>query len=226
MFDLFGTLVEGWSEAQSQLRSEELAAVLEVPTSEFLAVLSGTYTERANGTLGGTRETLKNLCARIGSRPSTAALDRGAQLRLQQFREILTTPIPEVPELLTDLRQQGIRLGLISDCSAETPLVWPELLWARPIEAALFSWAEGMRKPDQRLYLRVAQLLDLEPRDCLYVGDGGSCELSGAEAAGMRAVRRHFLRGDGETQLQFDLDPAWRGQEISDLNEVWGLIRG
>jgi putative hydrolase of the HAD superfamily len=224
VFDLFGTLVAGWSEATAKRRGEELAAVLEVPTPEFLAVLDASYTERANGSLGLPREMLERLCARTGIKPSAAALDRGAELRLQQFREVLTTPVPGVPQLLCELHEQGIRLGLISDCSAETPFVWPELQWARPIEATLFSWVERMRKPDQRLYLRAARLLDLDPKDCLYVGDGGSYELSGAEVAGMRTVRLRYLRFDGEVSLQYDPDPGWRGTEISDLNEIWGLL--
>ncbi len=225
MFDLFGTLVEGWSEATARLRSEQIAAALEVPAAAFLGVLETSYTERADGSLGPPREMLAKLCARIGEEPAPAALSRGAELRVQQFREVLTTPAPSTRELLLGLRRQGIRLGLISDCSAETPMVWPELEWARPIEAALFSWVEGMRKPDQRLYRRVARLLDLRPAECLYVGDGGSYELSGAETAGMRAVRLSRTRVDGGKSLQFDPDPTWRGQQIGDLDEVWELIR-
>jgi putative hydrolase of the HAD superfamily len=225
VFDLFGTLVEGWSVADAKLRTAELAAVLEVPSLELEGVLETTYTERANGSLGLPREMLESLCSRIGTQPSAAALDRGARLRVEQFREVLSTPLPEVPTLLMGLRQQGIRLGLISDCSAETPLVWPELPWVQPIEAPLFSWAEGVRKPDPRLYLKVAQLLDIAPTDCLYIGDGGSYELSGAEAVGMRAVRLRSRRDDGEIPLQFDPDPEWAGQEIGDLKEVWSFLR-
>lgn len=226
IFDLFGTLVAGWSEATARLRSEELARVLGADPTDFLAVLETSYTERADGSLGPPPEMLERLCARAGAKPSAAELQRGARLRIQQFREVLTTPMPSTPELLLELRRRGIRLGLISDCSGETPLIWPELPWARPIEAALFSWSEGMRKPDRRLFLRAAQLLELEPQECLYLGDGGSYELSGAEAVGMRAVRVRYLPAVGEVPLQYDPDPAWSGPEISDLNEVWDLLEG
>ncbi|MGC2192973.1 MAG: HAD family hydrolase [Candidatus Dormiibacterota bacterium] len=226
VFDLFGTLVGGWGEGTAKLRMEELAAVLEVDPGEFVAVMDSSYTERANGSLGLPRETLQRLCARSGTKPSAAALDRGARLRVEQFREILSTPSAGVPQLLVELRKQGIRLGLISDCSAETPLVWPELQWARPIEATLFSWTERMRKPDLRLFRRAAQLLDLAPQDCLYLGDGGSHELSGAEEAGMRAVRVRLPRADDEVPLQYDPDPAWGGQEISSLSQIWELLDG
>ena len=45
-----------------------------------------------------------------------------------------------------------------------------------------------MRKPDPRLFRKVAAGLRSSPAACLYVGDGGGGELAGAAAVGMRAV--------------------------------------
>jgi putative hydrolase of the HAD superfamily len=143
-----------------------------------------------------------------------------------QFRAVLQEPRPGVTALLKELLERNFRIGLISDCSGETPLIWEQLKWTEPIEAAVFSWCEGVRKPDPRLYQRVSALLQLAPAECLYVGDGGSQELSGAERSGMRACRLLAPRPDGETLLQYDPDPKWSGRTISGLAEILTLLEG
>ncbi len=46
----------------------------------------------------------------------------------------------------------------------------------------------GLVKPDPAIYQLACQRLGVIPEDCRYVGDGGSNELTGADASGMRAV--------------------------------------
>jgi putative hydrolase of the HAD superfamily len=115
---------------------------------------------------------------------------------------------------------------MISDCSAEAPLLWERLLWPRPIQAPIFSWREGIRKPAPQLYRRVCALLGVDAAECLYVGDGGSRELSGAERAGMQALRIQQPRPDGEGLLQYDPDPDWLGESISTLSAVLPRLQG
>jgi putative hydrolase of the HAD superfamily len=224
VFDLYGTLIDGWSVAQAAQRATELAASLGVPPGPFQALLEATYTERAIGVLGDTAETLRKLCGQIGEHPSDDAIERAATLRLEQFRAVLTVPRAETPSLLATIRDRGFRLGLVSDCSAETPALWSSLAWAAPIEAPVFSWSEGRRKPDPHLYRLALARLDLEPSECVYVGDGGSHELSGAEAVGMRAVKVVYHGGSLEQHLQYDPDLEWRGTELSLLSEILPLI--
>jgi putative hydrolase of the HAD superfamily len=151
-------------------------------------------------------------------------LKRAARHRIDQFREVLREPRPEVRSLLAVLRDRGLRLGLISDCSGETPIIWPDLVWTAPIQGAVFSWSERARKPDPRLYRRAAERLQLDCTECLYLGDGGSQELSGAEAVGMHAYQLLALRADGDRLLQYDPDPNWNGPTLSTLTEVLPLL--
>ena len=46
-----------------------------------------------------------------------------------------------------------------------------------------------MQKPDVRIYRAAAGLLAVDVEECIFVGDGGSDELAGARAAGMKAVQ-------------------------------------
>jgi len=52
----------------------------------------------------------------------------------------------------------------------------------------VFSCEVGLAKPDPAIYHLAAARLGVEPAECLFVGDGGSDELSGAGAAAMTPV--------------------------------------
>ncbi|MGH7692983.1 MAG: hypothetical protein ACREOA_09770, partial [Candidatus Dormibacteria bacterium] len=56
VFDLFGTLVEGWGQLAAARNGDEIASLLGVPQSEFRALLARTYSERASGQLGSPPE--------------------------------------------------------------------------------------------------------------------------------------------------------------------------
>jgi putative hydrolase of the HAD superfamily len=224
VFDLFGTLVEGWGQQTAQAKTAEIAEILGVSVPGLRELMLSTYTQRATGEFGPPAEMLQRMCQMMGSRPSQAALARGAERRVGQFYEVLREPRPEVRSLLAVLRDRSIRIGMISDCSAETPLLWERLSWTRPIQAPVFSWTEGMRKPAQPLYRRVCLGLELDPSECLYLGDGGSHELSGAEAAGMASRRISRPRPDGQDLLQYDPDPDWTGETVSTLSQILPLL--
>jgi putative hydrolase of the HAD superfamily len=53
----------------------------------------------------------------------------------------------------------------------------------------------GIAKPDAGIYRAALSGLDVDAADAWFVGDGGSNELSGARAVGMRSVLLlHLLR--------------------------------
>ena len=70
------------------------------------------------------------------------------------------------------------------------------------------------------IYQMVCDRLAVLPDKCLYVGDGGSMELTGASASGMDVV---LIRAP------YDAVPGsreeWAGTRISSINEVLGLVQ-
>jgi putative hydrolase of the HAD superfamily len=80
----------------------------------------------------------------------------------------------------------------------------------------------GLRKPHPELYATVARSLEVPPADCLYVGDGGSGELTGAAQAGMTPF--HLVTADAEDALVYDAEAGWTGARINALSEVLALI--
>jgi putative hydrolase of the HAD superfamily len=217
VFDFYGTLTpvspaDAWAEHTSQL-----AAVLGVDPDDLLRTLDESYPERFTGALGGVRQTLQTLAARMGTHPSEAQLHEAARLR-QAIQETLLTLRPEAVPVITQLRDRGLRIGLVSDCTSELPSAWPRLPLAPLVDAPVFSCIEGTRKPDPRLFHTVADRLDADPAGCLYVGDGGGRELTGSSALGMHAV---LLAGpDWPGHRVYDRESNWSGPRIGSLTEL------
>jgi putative hydrolase of the HAD superfamily len=125
-----------------------------------------------------------------------------------------------VVETLDELRARGVRLGLISVCSEEVPEAWPETPLAGRFDATTFSSECGVMKPDREIYLRTTRALEVEPPDCLYVGDGGNDELAGAARVGMTPV---LILPDGREPFWPEIR-EWDGLRIRAIPEVLELV--
>jgi putative hydrolase of the HAD superfamily len=123
-------------------------------------------------------------------------------------------PVDGALEVLDELRQRGLRLGLISNCSSPVADLWGDSRFAEFFDAVVLSADVGLCKPDPAIYRLAAERLGVEPGEALFVGDGDSGELPGAERVGMRAVglRRPNRRLD------------WEGLRIRALLELLDLL--
>ncbi len=108
--------------------------------------------------------------------------------RHERFRHTLLNVDPETLDSLRQLREKGFKLGLISNCGEDEIAHWSESPLAPLFDAVAFSCVVKLKKPDPRIYLLTTKNLNLQPRECLYVGNGGSDELTGASDAGMTPV--------------------------------------
>lgn len=220
VFDLFITLTDWEAERRSPDRLLELAEVLEVDGPAFASMMWENFTERATGRLGDLPSTLRELCRRMGSDPPESCVDAAISLRLSHVEEQLR-PREGVLAVLAQLKAAGLRLGVITDCTTEVPPLWLRLPYADLVDAAVFSCQVGQRKPHRSLYEEAARRLGVQPQACLYVGDGGSGELTGAQAVGMTAC---LLETPFSDLHRCDAEPDWKGTSIGDLDEISLLI--
>ena len=220
VFDLFGTLVPGGTSSQRAKVSRTMAADLSVDPAQFLAAFEDTFDARTRGFLGDLASTLGVVAEQLGARPSVEAIARAAARRLGLTRTLhqATWALP----VLDDLRRAGLSLAVVSDCSPDTPAVWPGSALSERFDAVSFSCVVGVRKPDPRIYRVVLDQLQLRAENCIYVGDGGSQELSGASKLGMRAV--WFDNASGPSTARFNAETGWTGERITDLRQIIDLL--
>ncbi|WP_213013535.1 HAD family hydrolase [Paractinoplanes toevensis] len=223
VFDFFGTLTDPAAEAGRRESFTATAAALGVPADRFWQAMGASFPDRITGRYGDTRATLRRIARECGTDPAESDLD--AAVRAQQAGAVLVRPPrPGVLDLLDRLRAAGYRLGLISDCSSELCEAWPETPYGPRIDAAVFSWQQGYRKPDLRLYEAVSARLGVPAAECWYVGDGGSREHDGARRAGMRPVLVTNAAYPDAAALRSDPDPYTPDLTIPDLDALPGLI--
>ncbi|MFF5177304.1 HAD family hydrolase [Micromonospora sp. NPDC000316] len=218
LFDFFGTLTHSVQRGAAHLDTAEL---LGCSVDTLNEVLNRTFYERATGRLGNAEATLRWVCALAGVHPNDHAVRAAVASRHRAVRADTRLRADAVP-VLAALRHRGLRTGVISDCTHELPSFLPRLAVAPLLDVRVFSVQVGRCKPDPALYLTACQRLGLAPADCLYVGDGGSQELTGAERAGMTAVR--LVAPDLAEHMAFNVERDWRGPTLGSLREVLDVV--
>lgn len=222
VFDLFGTLIDSAS-AESLIKMfRDPAACLDCDHDEFMSTWLGIYNDRATGRLGGVINEIKHVCNLVGVQASDEQVQAVRDLSLDAFREHCR-PRQTVPATLKKLKEMGLKTGLISDCGSEIPDIWADLELASLLDETVFSCCEGITKPNPGLYNLACERLGVRAQRCLFVGDGGSRELTGASAVGMRPV---LIRVGYEGF--FDIHRAdaknWDGDTIADISEILELL--
>jgi putative hydrolase of the HAD superfamily len=222
VFDLFGTLVPPFSRPGHRRLTYDMAALLAVPDAAFDSAWTGAYPERGTGAASPADQIVK-ICEELGgSRPDEPTVRAVMELRFAFFRRTLV-PRSGVVAVLEALRSRGRKLGVVSDCSGEAPSVWRDTSLAPLVDAAAFSCEVGCHKPDPKIYRVATDSLDVRGDQCLYVGDGGSRELSGARDVGMQAVLLRVPEEQDAEAYLLDEREVWPGPTISSLDEVLAL---
>jgi putative hydrolase of the HAD superfamily len=207
IFDLWQTLVR-WDQDEANRFYDRMAETVGVEHGRFREVWIAGRQGRETGSIA---DHLRGLLASLGV---DGEIDALIAMRREWTKRSLR-PRPDAVSTLVELRRRGHRLGLISVCSQDVPEVWDETPFAHLLDDTIFSCEVGISKPDPRIYEIACARLGVEPRECLFVGDGANDELPGAERAGMTALQ---LRPSGEA-----LTPegeAWTGPSIERLSEV------
>lgn len=218
IFDFFGTLTMAMTRGPAH---DQAAAALGCEPTAFKAMLDRTYPDRASGRFHDAGTALRHIASQLGRFPSPAQVAKAVQLTTHGVRTA-TRLRPDAVATLRRLRDLGLRTGLVSDCTQELPAMLPSLPIAGLLDATVFSVYLGVVKPDPALFLTACRRLGVGPQQCLYVGDGGGRELSGARAVGMTAVR--LAAPDLAGHLVFDQEPQWTGATVTGLSAVADLV--
>jgi putative hydrolase of the HAD superfamily len=224
IFDFFGTLTDPSAESERLATFAATADALGVPGDLFTTAMTESFPRRITGTYGGTRDTLLAMARACGVEPAGSRLEAAVTTH-RAGAERVRRPRPEALRVLGEVRDLGYAVGLLSDCSSELCEAWAETPYADLVDVPVFSWREGCRKPDPRLYATVSDRLGVAPAECWFVGDGGSREHEGARRAGMRPVLVTNADYPGAGRLRTDPGSWTPDDRIPDLSALPALLR-
>jgi len=94
-----------------------------------------------------------------------------------------------VIEALHSLNQLGLKIGLISN--GKSPFQernFRALGVSHLFDVAIVSEAVGLRKPDKRIFELACEQLNINPEECIFVGDNPVADIKGARDSGMNTV--------------------------------------
>ena len=222
IFDLFGTLVDDFGSSVGQMTAE-MAAALAVPHERFIRLWNETLEMRILGAFETVEANVEYVLDATNQHAGTEQIGKAVEIRMKSIREALQ-PRPNAVSTLTKLKNQGYKIGLISNASIEIPILWQETPFAAVIDAAIFSSREHLKKPDSRIYHLAPARLGVVPAACLYIADGEDHELAGAAKAGLHPVLIQTLSQQIHSRSHQEAR-EWQGTTIADLAEVLHIVR-
>lgn len=155
-----------------------------------------------------------------------------AEALLKDYREGFPNAcvlFADAAQTLSRLRASGFKLGLITNGSLRMQSRKLECLSLRPcFDAILISDAEGISKPDPRIFHRAVERLGTDPAHAVFVGDHPDIDVAGARTAGLRAVWRRDPRVSSPVEADGVIDElrelvAWL--QAAEPQDVSGSVR-
>jgi putative hydrolase of the HAD superfamily len=218
LFDFFGTLTQAVQRGPAHI---EFAQRMGCDPAAYFRVLDKTFYARASGGFGTPAGTLHRVLRMAGAAPTPEQVAWAVQARIGVARADVRMRREALP-VLGLLRHWGVRTAVVSDCWYELPRFFPRLPIARLVDATVFSVEVGHCKPHPAMYLTACEQLGVEPAECLFIGDGGSHELSGARCVGMLPVQ--LDTPDLAEHLVFHSEVGWKGLRVGSLANIVPLV--
>ena len=204
IFDMYETLITHY---ESPLYfGKQMAMDAGIPEDDFVKVWRQTEDDRAIGKL--TLEQAIEVVLKQNNRYSEEILNNIVGKREAAKIECFKHLHPEIIPMLEELKKQGLKIGLISNCFSEEAKVIRDSILFPYFDAAYLSFEQEIQKPDKEIFIRCINELQVCAEECLYVGDGGSFELETAMELGMKAIQAVWYLKEGTTQ------PVWKNDEF------------
>ena len=230
VFDLFGTLVPISAHLyQAMLRA--MASAVGADHDRFAQAWISSKWELETGYVGGLESSVQFVTAKLGVTPTLSSVHQAVSAWLETSR-LRLAPSDRTLGCLETLHGNGRKIGLLTNCGADVPWNWPNGELASLVTYAGFSWQLGQMKPDANAYLSVCTGIEVAPGNCLFVGDGGDRELTGARRAGLHPVLLEYSAETGLGSNPQEMrtfgshsDVAdWTGERASTLESAVALL--
>ena len=100
-------------------------------------------------------------------------------------------PVAGMEELVSELKEAGYGIWLLSNASRRQHQYWPRLAVHRYFDGTLISADERVIKPRRDIYDRCLEKFGLEAGECFFIDDSAA-NIAGAAARGIRGYEFHL----------------------------------
>lgn len=144
----------------------------------------------AAGRADGVSARLSDILASVGLLDDDPRTHAGVAA-YRQFWEPHTFTHPDIAGLWEGLRDDGIRVGVLSNTIWDRGYhrgIFERDEVVHLVDADVYSSETPWVKPRREIFLAAAAALGVEPGACVYVGDRSYEDVHGPQSAGMRAI--------------------------------------
>jgi HAD superfamily hydrolase (TIGR01509 family) len=189
LFDLFETLVTQKDPLYGIVKRIGISDILQTDEEVARREFSDTRKDRHEGKIRTRIEAVEQIAEKRSLRINHELLEEYQHELDARKREAFGKIDPSVLEMLKALNRTGTPTCLVTNCEEFEIEYYRNSELPSLIDCEVFSCREGVAKPDSGIYLKAMSGLGKTPEECVFVGDGGTSELQGAEACGIGAYQ-------------------------------------
>jgi FMN phosphatase YigB (HAD superfamily) len=224
LFDLFETLV---TEPRVDRGLRRVASMLGIPPDLFESLWARRQLERYVRRLDY-GDVLRAVANKADVTPAAQVIQELCELKQADTATCFAEIRPDVLAMLDELTAAGFRLGVITNCSMEAVAAFEASELADRFDTVVTSCDSGMMKPHPAIYRFACSQLAMAGHG-FFVGDGGSDELRGAAAVGLRPLWATWFADSWPAELwagrRSVMEPL-RYPEVSKPADVAKLVIG
>lgn len=200
IFDMYETLIS--LECGRHYFGPQMAIDAGISKENFLSLWLSSKVDRTIGKCSLEDAVTKIL--RSNDRYSDELLSVIVRKRKDVNKEAFNNRHPDITQMLKEIKNRGMLLGLISNCFSEEVALIEESELFPLFDTVCLSFKEGVCKPNREIYRRCIKDLGVNANECLYVGDGDNNELVTAKALGMKVIQAAwYIKKQPECKLKY-----------------------
>ena len=139
----------------------------------------------------------------------------------QTFLEAPPLLLEGTEDVLNELAERGLKIGLISNTGLTSPQMFRR--WFRELEIIdnfdhlAFSNEMEVAKPDSRIFETTVRSMQVDAANTLHIGDNIHTDVGGAAAVGMSTV---WVRGGTNSPVEKTVEPDYKVDSILEIPSV------
>ena len=224
IFDLNGTLIDIYRVSEYYANLKQITELLKVEHEKFKIAWKESWRKYPYGDYPSVRGRFMDAFTFYFEEDDftiPVGLNDAIKVRLGYIEQQQNRIRPGVIDALEWVLGKGYKIGMISNCSTETSVLWPKNPLIKYFPDPTLSCVVKMKKPEPEIFLNETEKLRVDPTKCIYVADGDDGELTTAKALGMETIL-----------VKYDLQDTYRHKEfpeaeynMEDFNDLPEIIR-
>ena len=180
------------------------------------------YLNRATGKEKDPEKIIESIIKKMDMYVNESEKKEILKLREERLKKSLIDVDFTILDVLLYLKKNGKKLCLLSNADIIDVMYWEKSPLFNLFDEAIFSYEVGYLKPQAEIYQIALEKMNVNPEKSIFIGDGGSDELSGAKKSGIKTILTGYLLK--RDKKQYDEIEKFADYYIEDFKEIKNIL--